>query len=149
MTDLATASSRQAQQWGLRVGFDLVQVSQLQDSIRCFGDSFTHRLFTTDEIGYASQDAAVFAPRLAARFAAKEALIKALQLSEAGISWRDIEVVKLAGGDCRLQLHGRTASLAQGMGVRELLLSLSHDGDYAGAVVTVRLSEDGMQEQTK
>lgn len=142
MTDLATAASSQAHQWGLRVGFDLVQVSQLQESIRNFGDAFTHRLFTTDEIGYASQDAAVLAPRLAARFAAKEALIKALQLSEAGISWRDIEVVKLAGGDCRLQLRGRAASLAQEMGLCELLLSLSHDGDYAGAVVTARFFEE-------
>ena len=145
MTALAAAASNQAQQWGLRVGFDLVQVSQLEDSIRRFGDTFTHRLFTTDEIGYASQDAGVFAPRLAARFAAKEALIKALQLSEAGISLRDIEVVKLAGGDCRLQLRGRAAILAQDMGVRELLLSLSHDGDYAGAVVTARFSENAKQ----
>jgi len=145
MTDLATAASTQAQQWGLRVGFDLVQVSELQDSIQRFGDAFTHRLFTTDEIGYASQDAAVFAPRLAARFAAKEALIKALQLSEAGVSWRDIEVIKLAGGDCRLELRGQAASLAQGMGLCELLLSLSHDGDYAGAVVTARFSKDVMQ----
>jgi holo-[acyl-carrier protein] synthase len=145
MTELATAASNQAQQWGLRVGFDLVQVSQLQDSIRRFGDAFTHRLFTTEEIGYASQDAAVFAPRLAARFAAKEALIKALQLSEAGISWRDIEVVKLVDGDCRLELRGKAASLAREMGLCQLLLSLSHDGDYAGAVVTARFSENEIQ----
>jgi holo-[acyl-carrier protein] synthase len=72
---------------------------------------------------------------LAARFAAKEAVIKALALSEAGISWRDIEVVKLPDGHCELQLHGRVAARAHQAGCRQWQLSLSHEGDYAGAVV--------------
>lgn len=124
----------------MRVGFDLVQIGPLQESIRTFGRRFTDRLFTRGELSYSTQGAAVTGPRLAARFAAKEALIKALQLSEAGVSWRDIEVIKLAAGDCRLQLHGRVARLANDMGLSELLLSLSHDGDYGAAIVGARFS---------
>jgi holo-[acyl-carrier protein] synthase len=123
---------------GMRLGFDLVQVSQVAASIRYFGDVYLHRLFTQGELEYAQRaDGAVCSERLAARLAAKEALIKALRLADAGIGWREIEVRKLPDGDCDLLLHGRTAELARGMGVMRVLLSLSHDGDYAGAVVSV------------
>jgi holo-[acyl-carrier protein] synthase len=64
-------------------------------------------------------------------------VIKALGLSEAGVNWRDIEVVKLADGGCSIALHGRVAQLARAMGVSALSLSMSHEGDYAGAVVAV------------
>jgi holo-[acyl-carrier protein] synthase len=120
---------------GLRLGFDLVQVSQVADSLRHFGAAYEQRLFTAHELDYAHEGDAVCAERLAARFAAKEAVIKALDLGEAGVSWRDIEVRKQAGGGCGVRLHGRAAELAKGMGIDTLLLSLSHDGDYAGAVV--------------
>ncbi len=141
MTDLGAAAASQALQWDMRVGLDLVEISQLQYSIRTFGDAFTHRLFTRGELDYSLGAADMTAPRLAARFAAKEALIKALQLSEAGVSWRDIEVIKLDGGDCRMELHGRVAQLGEEMGLAGLMLSLSHDGDYAGAVVSARFSK--------
>lgn len=121
----------------LRVGFDLVQISRIVDSITCFGDGFTKRLFTADELAYAGQGQGLVPQRLAARFAAKEAAIKALRWSNAGIGWKDIEVRKLPDGDCELALHGRAAELAKGMGMTSMSLSLSHDGDYAGAVVAV------------
>jgi holo-[acyl-carrier protein] synthase len=121
----------------LRVGFDLVQVSGIANSVRQFGTAFESRLFTDSELEYSRSGAGQFAERLAARFAAKEATIKALQLSNEGVNWRDIEVRKLRGGDCELALHGRVAELASQMRVEQLALSLSHDGDYAGAFVTV------------
>lgn len=120
-----------------RVGFDLVQISRIADSIWCFGDGFKNRLFTADELAYADQGEGLAPQRLAARFAAKEAAIKALRWSNAGIGWKDIEVRKLPDGDCELALHGRAAELAKGMGMTSMSLSLSHDGDYAGAVVAV------------
>ncbi|HSI53670.1 MAG TPA: holo-ACP synthase [Ramlibacter sp.] len=126
--------------WEMRLGFDLVQVSQVADSITRFGDSYENRIFTAGEREYANRGEAVRAERFAARLAAKEAVIKALKLSEAGIAWSDIEVFKLPDGDCEVHLHGRTAELADGMGVMQMLLSLSHDGDYAGAVVTALLA---------
>jgi holo-[acyl-carrier protein] synthase len=120
----------------VRVGFDLAQVSAIAESIRRFGTAFTERLFTPDELAYAYSGRGMCAERLAVRFAAKEAVIKALRLGEAGVGWRDIEVVKQADGDCAVSLHGRAAGLAHAMGATRLLLSLSHEGDYAGAVVT-------------
>jgi holo-[acyl-carrier protein] synthase len=125
---------------GMRLGFDLVQISQIADSIRHFGDAFKFRLFTQGELNYADQSKAFCADRLAARFAAKEAVIKALRLSEHGINWRDIEVCKEQDGDCKIVLHGRVAELADAAGLSELLLSLSHDGDYAGAFVAAKFA---------
>jgi holo-[acyl-carrier protein] synthase len=121
---------------GLRVGLDLVQISRIRESLDRFGERFMRRLFSDAEIAYACESDGVCAERLAARFAAKEATIKALSMSEAGIGWRDIEVCKLPEGACHLALHGKAKSWASGLGVSDVALSLSHDGDYAGAVVT-------------
>jgi holo-[acyl-carrier protein] synthase len=120
----------------LRIGLDLVQISRISESLDRFGDRFMQRLFTEGEIAYSQQGTGQSAERLAARFAAKEAAIKAFSLSDAGVNWRDIEVQKLPNGACRLALHGKAAQRASQLGVAEISLSLSHDGDYAGAVVT-------------
>lgn len=127
-------------QWDLRLGFDLVQISQVTTSLQRFGHVYERRLFTPAELAYARGGEGVLAERLAARLAAKEAVMKALKFAEAGIGWNEIEVRKLPDGDCDVVLHGRAAQLAQQMGVQRLLLSLSHDGDYAGAVVTALVS---------
>ncbi len=127
---------------GARLGFDLARVSGIAESIRLFGRRFTDRLFTDREIDYALSGTGQCAERLAARFAAKEAVIKALGLSEAGVGWRDIEVVKQADGGCKVALHGAARRRADELRVRQVLLSLSHDGDCAGAVVQVLLDEE-------
>ena len=124
----------------LCTGFDIVQISRISASVDCFGKAFTHRLYTLRELTQVSHDHGLNLDSLAARFAAKEAVIKALALSEAGISWRDIEVIKQADGGCELQLHGRVAARAQQTGCSHWQLSLSHEGDYAGAVVMALLS---------
>jgi holo-[acyl-carrier protein] synthase len=126
----------QTQQSRGYLGFDLAQVSAIEESLRAFGERFARRLFTPHELAYAGSGSGMRAERLAARFAAKEAVIKALGWSEAGVNWCDIEVVKLSDGACAISLHGRTAQLAAAMGDPRLSLSLSHEGDYAGAVVT-------------
>lgn len=127
---------------GVRLGFDLARIGAVAESIRLFGRRFTDRLFTSHELDYALSGTGQCAERLAARFAAKEAVIKALQLSEAGISLRDIEVVKRADGACTIALHGKARRLADAMGVQRILVSLSHDGDCAGAVVHALLATD-------
>ena len=119
-----------------RLGFDLVEVSQVEQSLACFGDAYEHRVFTQGERDYALRGGDR-AHRLAARFAAKEAVIKAMRLSDAGVAFTDIEVVKQGDGDCRVALHGRVAELARKQGVTRVLLSMSHDGGYAGAFVSV------------
>jgi holo-[acyl-carrier protein] synthase len=120
---------------GVRLGFDLARISGIAESIRVFGRRYTDRIFTSHELDYALSGNGVTAERLAARFAAKEAVIKALGLSEAGVSFRDIEVVKAPDGGCSIVLHGAAKRAADGMGVQRILVSLSHDGDCAGAVV--------------
>jgi holo-[acyl-carrier protein] synthase len=132
-----TAASMQSKT--LRVGFDIVEVFTIEQSFAEFGERFCQRLFTIGEIEYSrrGQDDVLFFQRLAARFAAKEATIKALRLSELGIGWRDIEVCKQDDGSCELLLHGRVAEIAEQVGVRQVALSMSHDGAYAGALVVM------------
>jgi holo-[acyl-carrier protein] synthase len=117
-----------------RVGVDIVQISRIADSVAQFGDRFMQRLFTPSELAYATAVPALVAERLAARFAAKEAALKAFGLCEAGIDWRELEVRRRDDGACRLVLHGKAAEHA-GAQDNEAALSLSHDGDYAVAVV--------------
>jgi holo-[acyl-carrier protein] synthase len=133
---IATPSSSAYGPDRLRVGIDLVQISRIRESIAAFGERFARRLFTPDEIAYASAEEPLAAERFAARFAAKEAALKAFGLSHAGIDWREIEVLRHADGHCSLRLHGKAASLAGAPLDHETALSLSHEGDYAVAIVT-------------
>jgi len=126
----------------MRVGLDLVDVRRMRESINRFGDRLMRRLFSDQEIAYATANQARTAEHLAARFAAKEAAVKAFSLSEVGAGWRDIEVRRHNDGACSLELRGRAAQAAQRLGVTHIALSLSHDGDYAGAVVTALCNTD-------
>jgi holo-[acyl-carrier protein] synthase len=117
---------------GLRIGLDMVRVEDVQASIDEFGERFVEKLFSLGERAHAAAAPALKARRLAARFAAKEAAIKAFGLSEAGVSWRELEVRCDDRGACRLHLHGRAAVLA---GVQEAALSLSEERGHAIAVV--------------
>jgi len=112
----------------LRVGIDLVRVSRIAESITMFGERFIRRVFTPGEAAYATTP-----ERLAARFAAKEAVKKALELD--GVSWTEIEVARRASGACDVILHGAARAAADALGAREVALSMSHEGDYATAMV--------------
>jgi len=117
-----------------RVGIDIVQVSRIDESLREFGERFAQRLFTGQELADAGATPAQRSERLAARFAAKEAALKAFDLCESGIDWREMEVRRLADGSCALHLHGKAAVLAA-TNNDDIALSLSHDGGYAIAIV--------------
>lgn len=119
------------------IGMDLVQISRIEKSVQQFGERFIHRVFTPHESGYALTSPALQYERLAARFAAKEACIKALNLSDKGVNWRDMEVFKQSDGSCSLILHGVAHEQASQRGINRIQLSLSHDGDYAAAVVVM------------
>ena len=67
----------------------------------------------------------------------KEAVIKALALGDTGLDWRDIEVVRSEDGGCSIALHGAAAAALATRGADRVLVSLSHDADYAAAVVAV------------
>jgi holo-[acyl-carrier protein] synthase len=133
----------------LGVGIDLVMVSRIEASLAQFGDRFLRRVFTEGEVAYATASPARTAERLAARFAAKEATIKALDLADRGIGWRQIEVAREDSGRCRLILHGAARTAADDAGVVELSVSLTHEGDYSAAVVlAVRHEQQKAQETT-
>ena len=144
---LIHALSKELSATGLRIeriGIDIVHVPRIQESLRDFGQRFAQRMFTPAEAAYASGAPQQQAERLAARFAAKEAAIKALSLSDAGVDWRDIEVVRGEDGHCTLALHGRAKQAAQALGITRALVCLSHDGDYAAAVVAALSDNDGI-----
>jgi len=123
----------------LRVGIDVVSVSRIEESLERFGERFLRRVFTPAEIGYALAAPAQKAERLAARFAAKEAAIKALDLAERGVGWTQIEIVREPAGQVRLALAGEAAAAAAN---RRLAVSMSHEGDFATAVVVVDAPAD-------
>lgn len=130
---------------GVRVGIDTVSVAAIADSLARFGERFTQRLFTVAERADARavHGEAAWHERLAARFAAKEAVIKALDLPEAGVGWRDIELTRAPSGRPALALHGRAAALAARQGVRDWAVSISHDGGHACAVVVAVTGQPG------
>lgn len=122
------------------LGVDLVQVERFRNFLRRDKQALLQRLFTADELAYcfARRDPA---PHLAARFAAKEALLKAFGLGlRDGLSWQDMEVVRDSLGRPFFRLHGRAAELLAERGLADPLLSYSHDGDYATATVILEAS---------
>jgi holo-[acyl-carrier protein] synthase len=121
----------------LALGLDVVHIPRMEESLRSFGERFEARLFTPAEAAYARTAPGQRAERLAARFAAKEATIKALSLGSTGVDWREIEVVRQQDGSCAMALHGKAAAELASRGGSRMLVCLSHDGDYAAAVVAV------------
>lgn len=119
----------------LGLGTDLCEVDRLRQSLERFGARFTARVFTAAEVAYCEAKANQ-AERYAARFAAKEAGMKALGTGWTGaIRWHDFEVVNEAGGRPRLRLHGAAAEHAARLGARHVHLSLTHARTMALAVV--------------
>lgn len=119
------------------LGTDLARVERFRSFVAKKKAALLGRLFTRGEREYClvKKDPA---PHLAARFAAKEACLKAFGLGwREGISWHDMEVVPDELGRPDLQLTGRAAEIASRKGVEVVHLSYSHDGDYAVAVVVL------------
>jgi holo-[acyl-carrier protein] synthase len=116
------------------VGLDLVQIRHIQSSVEQFGSRFLDRIFTEGELRYCMAEREPSTSRLAARFAAKEAARKILVDNEA-IAWRSIEVVRASSGWCDLVLHGLARALARKAGYIGFSLSMTHESDYASAVV--------------
>jgi holo-[acyl-carrier protein] synthase len=119
----------------VRVGADVVSVSQVAESVENFGTRYLGRVYTEHELGSCRGVPVVRAASLAARFAAKEATIKVLRPTGHQPDWRSIEVQRHSGGWCTMALSGHAAALAEEAGIAELSVSLTHEGDIAAAVV--------------
>jgi holo-[acyl-carrier protein] synthase len=117
-------------------GVDLCEVHRIQKALEAaHGQRLMDRVYTKREAAYALSKANKY-ERFAARFAAKEAGMKALGTGwRGGIGWQDLEVVNLPSGRPTLKFHGKAAERAEKMGVRNISLSLTHTATTAMAMV--------------
>jgi holo-[acyl-carrier protein] synthase len=120
---------------GILLGTDLVDVREVEEALEAFGERYLARVYTPGEIAYAMAAPSETARRLAARFAVKEATIKALRASDVGIDPRSIEVTKEPDGGCGVALSGNAALAASRAGAESFAVSISHQGSLAVAVV--------------
>ncbi|MDK2785161.1 MAG: holo-[acyl-carrier protein] synthase [Bacillota bacterium] len=111
-------------------GVDLVEVERIRRARERWGERFLARLFTAGERAYCTGKKEADAS-LAARFAAKEAVAKALGLGLGRFLWQEIEVVRAEAGRPEVRLAGATLSRARALGVGRILLSLSHTREHA------------------
>lgn len=115
------------------LGVDLVEVGRLRRAVERWKERFLRRIFTQAELDYCLTRRDPI-PHLAARFAAKEACLKALGTGlRLGVSWRELEVLRERGQPPTLVLSGRSKAIGLSKGATHVLLSLTHDGDYAFA----------------
>ena len=121
-------------------GIDVAEVPRVAAAIERFGERFLRRIFTENEIRYCDSKANRM-ERYAARFAAKEAALKAIGTGwRHGVSWTDVEVRREPGGRPAIAFSGKAAELAARLGVKRSALSLSHTKEHAIASVIL---EDG------
>ena len=116
-------------------GVDLCEVDRIERSVQRFGRRFIERIYTPREIAYAERKANKY-ERFAARFAAKEAGMKAIGTGwRRGVRWKDFEVAILPTGKPTLIFHGKAAEFASKLGVKTVALSITHTKDTALAHV--------------
>ena len=116
-------------------GIDIAEVPRIRSSIERFGDRFLRRIFTEGERRYCDSKANRV-ERYAARFAAKEAAMKALGTGwNYGVRWQDCEVTRKPGGRPTLAFHGKAGEFAAKLGVKNIALSLTHTEEQAMAQV--------------
>ena len=115
-------------------GVDLAEVDRIRAAIERHGARFIERIYTSAEIAYVERKANRY-ERYAARFAAKEAGMKALGTGWHGVRWRDFEVANLPSGRPTLRFYGAAARIAEELGVKSVAISLTHTAAQALAYV--------------
>ena len=114
------------------IGIDIIEIARIKKAIARWGESFLHRVYTEPELKLYHEKPL----SLAARFAGKEAVMKALGTGAKGVSWREIEILSDPAGKPLVHLYGRAQNRANGLGLNNLAISLSHSKEYAIACVT-------------
>ena len=122
----------------LTVGVDIVELWRIKGILDRWGQRFLDRIYTTEEQAYCRGRI----PQLAARFAAKEAVMKALGTGIRGVGWRDIEVTRKRGRAPQIALHSRGSARAARMGMTQVAISISHSREYAVASVVMSIDEN-------
>lgn len=121
----------------MAVGVDVILISRVQKVLAGHPERFLRRVFTPAEVAVCRGRL----PELAARFAAKEAIMKALGTGARGLGWREIEILPNQRGKPLVYLHGLAQKRAEKIGARGLDVSLTHDADLAIAVVVGMTNE--------
>jgi holo-[acyl-carrier protein] synthase len=124
------------------VGVDIIEIERIQKALARFGDRFLGRVYTPLEVAYCRGRV----NELAARFAAKESVMKALGTGARGVAWREIEVLPNHRGKPLVYLHGRAAARAERIGLTALDVSMTHSRDLSVAIVVGR-SQDLQRER--
>ncbi|MCX7642660.1 MAG: holo-ACP synthase [Armatimonadetes bacterium] len=121
------------------VGTDIVDVARIRNMVQVYGERFLKRVFSDDELAYCMRFADPF-PHLAARWAAKEAVTKALGTGfSRGVTWKSVCVIHAPSGEPTVLLTGAAQKLASSLKVKKIWLSLSHTHDYATAVAVMEV----------
>jgi holo-[acyl-carrier protein] synthase len=124
------------------IGIDLIEVARIREVLQRT-PRFAERVFTVAERAYCEGRGAVAAQHYAARFAAKEAALKAFQTGwRGGISWQDVEIAALDSGAPYLILHGPVKDLFEKSGATAAHLSMSHTSEHAIAQVVLEKSDE-------
>jgi holo-[acyl-carrier protein] synthase len=124
----------------ISIGIDIIEVRRVRE-VLLRTPRFVERVFTASERAYCDGRGTVAAEHYAARFAAKEATLKALQTGwSGGVAWQDIEIVSRETGAPFLQLHGRVRELFEQSGATVAHLSISHTTEHAIAEVILESS---------
>lgn len=119
----------------MRVGVDICSVQRITDVYHRYGEKFLRRVLTEGEIAYVKSAEKHTAVRIAARFAAKEAVVKVLGTGWVGVGWQEVELTRMPSGEPRLKLHGRAQARAEQLGLSKFEVSMSHEKEYAVAFV--------------
>lgn len=115
------------------IGIDIVKIQRISNAVEKWGHRFLERIFTEKEISYCFSKRIPY-PSLAVRFAAKEALIKALN-SETPVSFKDVEVININSGKPLLKINGRLDDYFKKHFISKAHLSLSHENEFGIACV--------------
>lgn len=124
----------------LITGVDIIEIKRVEKVAFSYGDRFLKRIYTDGEIEYCRGRA----PQLASRFAAKEAVMKALGTGIRGVGWRDVEITRKRGMAPHIKLHGRAKKRASQIGLKGLAISLSHSKEFAVASVIGESTEGNL-----
>lgn len=116
---------------GIAVGVDIIEIDRIEQAALSWQDSFLRRVYTRAELESSGNKPS----SLAARFAAKEAVMKALGTGAKGVGWKDIEVLSNSDGAPFVRLYGRACDKAKEIGMSTFSISMSHSKHYAVAMV--------------
>jgi holo-[acyl-carrier protein] synthase len=118
-----------------RIGIDLIDVETVADALEAQGERYLRRIYRESEIADCRRGGDLDIKKLAACFAAKEAVIKALAPGDDPVPWLDIEVRRLPTGAVELLIHGLAATLSRDAGITSFALCITHEQGIAAALV--------------